>query len=147
MGLTCYNKHRALSLAPVAQLDRVPGYEPVGRGFESLLARHVGTSYACSDFFMQKNQSPASLFLLFRKKARSTHLFVCKRTHDGSLSLPPFCDGVPTGTESFAFGRQAVKLRSRCVPPGAPIGTSNTCSVFFVQKTLKKEPKNSITKH
>lgn len=24
--------------APVAQLDRVPGYEPVGRGFESLQA-------------------------------------------------------------------------------------------------------------
>ena len=25
--------------APVAQLDRVTGYEPVGRGFESLTAR------------------------------------------------------------------------------------------------------------
>ena len=27
--------------APVAQLDRVPGYEPGGRGFDSLLARHL----------------------------------------------------------------------------------------------------------
>ncbi len=27
--------------APVAQLDRVFGYEPKGRGFESLLARHA----------------------------------------------------------------------------------------------------------
>ena len=27
--------------APVAQLDRVTGYEPVGRGFESLLAHHT----------------------------------------------------------------------------------------------------------
>ncbi len=27
--------------APVAQLDRVPGYEPVGREFESLRARHL----------------------------------------------------------------------------------------------------------
>ena len=26
--------------APVAQLDRVTGYEPVGRGFESLPAYH-----------------------------------------------------------------------------------------------------------
>ena len=26
--------------APIAQLDRVTGYEPVGRGFESLLACH-----------------------------------------------------------------------------------------------------------
>ena len=29
-----------LSKAPVAQLDRVPGYEPGGREFESLRARH-----------------------------------------------------------------------------------------------------------
>ena len=27
------------TFAPVAQLDRVPGYEPVGREFESLRAR------------------------------------------------------------------------------------------------------------
>ena len=31
----------AISLcAPVAQLDRAPGFEPVGRGFKSLRARH-----------------------------------------------------------------------------------------------------------
>ena len=29
-----------LLAAPVAQLDRVPGYEPGGRRFESFLARH-----------------------------------------------------------------------------------------------------------
>ncbi len=28
------------SFAPVAQLDRVPGYEPGGRGFKSCRARH-----------------------------------------------------------------------------------------------------------
>ena len=28
---------------------------------------------------------------LLRKKSRSVRLFVCKRTHDGSLSLPTFC--------------------------------------------------------
>ena len=27
--------------APVAQLDRVIGFEPIGRGFESLRARHL----------------------------------------------------------------------------------------------------------
>jgi hypothetical protein len=27
--------------APVAQLDRVPGYEPGGRRFESFRARHL----------------------------------------------------------------------------------------------------------
>jgi hypothetical protein len=30
-----------LSLAPVAQLDRAPGYEPGGREFESLRAHHM----------------------------------------------------------------------------------------------------------
>ena len=36
----CYNV-RVLERAPavLAQLDRVPGYEPVGRGFESLTPR------------------------------------------------------------------------------------------------------------
>ena len=29
--------------APVAQLDRVTGYEPVGQGFESLPAYHMST--------------------------------------------------------------------------------------------------------
>ena len=37
------------------------------RGFESLLLRHVGTSYARSDFYFYKNQSPAPLFLLSAK--------------------------------------------------------------------------------
>ena len=32
---------RHFKLAPVAQLDRVPGYEPGGREFESLRARHA----------------------------------------------------------------------------------------------------------
>ena len=36
-------KHENLRLnfAPVAQLDRVPGYEPGGRRFESFRARHI----------------------------------------------------------------------------------------------------------
>jgi len=49
---------------------------------------HVGVSFACSDFFCRKNQSPAPLLLLFRKKACSARLRAC----DGSLSLPPFCE-------------------------------------------------------
>jgi hypothetical protein len=34
--------------APVAQLDRVPGYEPGGRGFESLRARQINQLVAAS---------------------------------------------------------------------------------------------------
>jgi len=43
--------------------------------------------------------------LLFRKKARSAHLFGCKRPHDGSLSLPPFCDSAPHGAIGIIFER------------------------------------------
>ena len=32
----------SVSYAPVAQLDRVFGYEPKGQGFESLRAHHIG---------------------------------------------------------------------------------------------------------
>ena len=42
-------------------------------------------------FYFIKNQSPAPLFLLFRKRSRSARLLGCKRSRDGSLSLPPFC--------------------------------------------------------
>ena len=42
-------------------------------------------------FISQKNQSPASLFFLFRKRSRSRRLFACKRAHDGFGSLPTFC--------------------------------------------------------
>ena len=34
----------------------------------------------------------AALLLRFRKKSRSACLFGCKRPHDGSLSLPTFCE-------------------------------------------------------
>ncbi len=32
---------KSIIYAPVAQLDRVLGFEPSGRGFESLQARHI----------------------------------------------------------------------------------------------------------
>ena len=35
-----YDKINIVVNVLVAQLDRVTGYEPVGRGFESLQARH-----------------------------------------------------------------------------------------------------------
>ena len=53
---------------PVAQLDRAMASDAMCRAFESHRAYHVGTSYACSDFFMQKNLSQAPLFLLFAKR-------------------------------------------------------------------------------
>ena len=50
---------------------------------------------ACSDFF--KNQSALMpLLLLFREKSRSVRLLVCKRSRDGSQSLPTFHDIAPS---------------------------------------------------
>ena len=42
-------------------------------------------------FICIKNQSPAALLLLFRKRSRSRRLFACKRTHNAFGSLPTFC--------------------------------------------------------
>ena len=53
-------------------------------------------------FLFQKISHNASSFLLYRKKARSVRLFVCKRTHDGSRSLPPFCEDAPYGAGVFS---------------------------------------------
>ena len=53
---------------PVAQLDRAMASDAMCRAFESHRAYHVGTSYACSDFFMGKNLPQAPLFLLFAKR-------------------------------------------------------------------------------
>ena len=46
-------------------------------------------------FICRKISHNTASFLLSRKNARSVHLFACKRTHDGSQSLPPFCEKVP----------------------------------------------------
>jgi len=88
------------------------------RWFKLGTGSHVGTSYACSDFFMQKNQSPAPLFLLFRKKARSAYLFGCKRPHDGALSLPPFYEYACGVVASKSFGSSTKK-------------TANTMGLIF----------------
>ena len=45
-----------------------------------------------SDFSMQKNQSYAPSFLLFRKRSHSRRLFGCKRPHNAFGLLSTFCE-------------------------------------------------------
>ena len=45
--------------APVAQLDRATGFEPVGRGFDSLRARH---------FFLDHHTASTKLRAIFRRR-------------------------------------------------------------------------------
>jgi hypothetical protein len=53
------------SHAPVAQLDRVPGYEPGGRAFESLRARH--TSKKGLPFLVGLFYLPCRILVLYLK--------------------------------------------------------------------------------
>ena len=73
----------------------VLGSGPRGRGFESRHSDHVGAKSALLRLLFclrqKRSHPPAPLLLLFRKRARSARLFGCKRPHDGSRSLPPFC--------------------------------------------------------
>ena len=48
--------------------------------------------FAPTYFLPKISHTPASLLLLFCEKSRSARLFVCKRTHDGPLSLSTFHD-------------------------------------------------------
>ena len=54
--------------ALVAQLDRVTGYEPVGRGFESLQARQAKKDITkCDVFFCCLRRDKSSILPPFQK--------------------------------------------------------------------------------
>jgi len=82
--------------------------------------------------FYTKNQSPAPLFLLFRKKPRSAPLFVCKRSHDGSLSLPPFYD-CACGTFFHVFPSSKLRLFRFFMQKNQPASL-----LFLLPKLFKK---------
>ena len=68
--------------APVAQLDRVFGYEPKGRGFESLPACQI-ESELCSGsifFIYKKGEGIRTLRGLTRKRKQSGGLFSAARS-------------------------------------------------------------------
>ena len=65
-----------LCCAPVAQLDRAPGFEPVGRGFESLRARHFFISN------IQRDCAPvAQLDRAFASGAKGRRFESCRARH------------------------------------------------------------------
>ena len=47
--------------------------------------------FASFRFFCTRKTVISAVIPPLRKKARSAHLFACKRAHVGSLPLPPFC--------------------------------------------------------
>ena len=60
----------------------------------SLAPRRSKVRFAPAYFLSATENKPSARSLAppFRKKSRSAHLFGCKRPHDGSLSLPTFCE-------------------------------------------------------
>ena len=50
----------------------------------------VASCISLAQIFYKNQSSLMPLLLLVRQKARSARLLACKRTHCGSLSLPPF---------------------------------------------------------
>ncbi len=60
------------------------------------MAYHVGMDYAPFRFFYaEKSVITLRHSSLVAKTPARVHLFACKRTHDGSQVLPPFCEKVP----------------------------------------------------
>ena len=64
-----------IMFALLAQLDRVFGYEPKGRGFESLPAYHVRASFISLALSFYKKSEFAPLLLLFTKKQAFSFVF------------------------------------------------------------------------
>ncbi len=64
--------------------------------------------YRLLRFFCKNRSALMPLLLLFRKKSRSARLFACKRAHDGSRSLPAFCELTPLPPAS-KVGRVATR--------------------------------------
>ena len=72
-------------------------YEPKGRGFESLLARHVGAKSALlRRLFLPSAQKAAGcvapLLLLPAKSHAAPPLFACKRAHNAPACYQLFAD-------------------------------------------------------
>ena len=60
------------SYAPIAQLDRVPGYEPGGREFESLWAHHLFTRYSPSILYKENRAATCQYYYPSPVFSRST---------------------------------------------------------------------------
>jgi hypothetical protein len=78
-----FDTRHAKNKAPVAQLDRVPGYEPGGREFESLRARQNDKGSRQGPFFVVEglglDEKLADLRYLIIEAAPTRFLSVCFR--------------------------------------------------------------------
>ena len=87
-----------LIYASVAQLDRAQDSDSWCRGFKSCQSKVRFAPF----FFDRKNFAMLPCFSLVTKNARSFRLLDCKRTYNGSKSLPPFCESACGAKKHFS---------------------------------------------
>ena len=79
---------------------------------------HVAASFIslAATFYAPHEKSPRahSATAPFRKRSRSARLLVCKRTHNGALSLPTFCGFQGLSLSLFTRGVRLLGLGGRC---------------------------------
>ena len=84
---------------------------------------HVVADYVsfATTFLLKSHRLTHAVAPPFRKKSRSARLFGCKRPHDGSLSLPTFCElrGFNSHLRKrknifFMWLKQSVQIRTLC---------------------------------
>ncbi|MBP1743819.1 MAG: hypothetical protein H6Q58_797 [Firmicutes bacterium] len=82
----------------VAQLDRVAGYEPVGRGFESSPSHHLkdrylnGLRYLLFFYFYMQNAKMETIWRLRVRFITIKYDKIAKKA--GDFSIPAFCFGL-----------------------------------------------------
>ena len=101
---------KCTSHAPVAQLDRVPGYEPGGRRFESFLARQI-----------EKGCRNAALFIWSRKSRYSLQEIALSLASGNKIlnSAPPSARLLTLMAPPWRSIRPRATAKPRPVPPVA----------------------------
>ena len=112
--------------APVAQLDRVGGFEPLGREFESLRVRHIKNprSYERGFFIwrIRRMRTPASSTK--RQDSRFGHRAFSEmgrrpEVHGCTESISPRPSKNPRSYEWFLMGSQLLQMRLKNTTGGA----------------------------
>ena len=66
--------------------------ELIGSGYEPIIIDNLSNSKIEVLDSIEEITGKRVKKMIFSYASRSACLFVCKRTHNGSLSLPPFCE-------------------------------------------------------
>src|SRR5262249_1166950 len=125
--------HSVIARAPVAQLDRAAGFEPVGRGFKSLRARHP----------FPANATSAGRESFHSSRHRTFSGRMCSAPIAGCCCQTVWAATTTANSVSTCVGRVFLfVLRNRSTPLSANVGlrSIDACTAFFVTRRRKKKP-------